>query len=157
MNILNHQRGISLMFLCPVPLTLPKVTKSSEPEKELTPHVGFSRENSNQAGSDTPSAVTRTLHLPLWSQWPEEPPCMGLFSLQELSAASWIANYSTQSPLAPWGICLCHPGALLCSPVLPASSCFPCTLLLPLPVSHSLPTLQKWLFPGNALLLSARL
>lgn len=61
-----------------------------------------------------------------------------MFSFQELSAASWIANYSTQSPLAPWGICLCHsgtctavlPGALSQLPAFPPGSFWPCLYLI---------------------------
>lgn len=146
MNILNHHKEISSLFLCPVPLILPKATKSSEPEEELTPHLGFSRENSK------PNRIRNTNSCEQRSP----PAPSGPSGLRSLSAEACDYSSILDCKLfhtAPLGICPCPTGTLPCSP----DPCFSSRLLLPMAASHSLPALHKWLFPRNALLLSGGL
>lgn len=137
-----------------MPLTLPKVTKSSEHEKELTPHLGFSRENSNPTRLETQMAVNRTLvpaargaSLHRLVFIPGTVSSILDCKLFHTVPSGTLGNLS----LSLWDL-QCH--APRCSQPAP---CFSSGLFLAMPVSHSLPALHKWLFPRNALLLSGGL
>lgn len=88
--------------------------KSSEHEKELTTHFA-SNKWKLRPGKITNKKGCKQVSSPACSG----PSCLmssyartGLILVQQFSEGSWIANQSTQFPLAPSGICLCHAGNL---------------------------------------------
>lgn len=144
-----------------MPFVLSKVTrtlhpKRSEHDKELTTHLRFSSKTSDRARLEIKMVINRTLHWPFWPPLPDDFLCTDLLSAQQLSAAFWIANQSTQSlwHRREFTFVTLQTCTLVLTSLLSQVSALSLGSILSMSVSHPLPALHKCLFPREALLLS---